>query len=161
MAKRRRRTTTTKVIRVGAPRAANPIIKVNVPRASPARRAPRRRRIGAAVSRAGGIVSQYNLDLAIGGALYGFAVKSGWVSKLPAIPIVGRTGTAALLLDYWGKHGGGKYVQRAAGAAAVLAGYQLGSTGAITGDASPDYPEDDGYGVSGGIQTMGDDDDDE
>lgn len=70
---------------------------------------------------------------AIGGALFGFAVKSGWVQKLPAIPLIGRTGTAAVLLHYWGKNGGGEIVRRSARAAAVIAGYQLGSTGTITG----------------------------
>lgn len=73
------------------------------------------------------------IDVAIGGALYGFAVKSGWVAKLPAIPLVGRTGTAAILLHFWAKRGGGDLVKKAANAAAVIAGYQLGSTGAITG----------------------------
>lgn len=65
--------------------------------------------------------------------MFGFAVKQGWLQKLPAIPIVGRTGTAAILLHYWAKRGGGPMVQKAATAAAAIAGYQLGSTGAITG----------------------------
>lgn len=101
-------------------------------------------------------MSNTGVDVAIGGALYGFAVKQGWVDKLPAIPIVGRTGTAAILLNYFAKRGGGPMVQKAAIAAAVLAGYQLGSTGAITGehlqtagsftmgegeDTGPDTPE--------------------
>lgn len=71
--------------------------------------------------------------MAIGGALYGYAVKSGIVAKLPAIPVLGRTGTAAILLDYWSRHGGGQMAGRAARAAAAIAGYQLGSDGKIQG----------------------------
>ena len=79
-------------------------------------------------------MSSQGIDVAIGGALYGFAVKQGWVEKLPAIPLVGRTGTAAILLHFWAKRGGGDMVRKAATAAAVIAGYQLGSQGTITGD---------------------------
>lgn len=71
----------------------------------------------------------------VGGAIVGFSVKQGWLQKLPAIPIVGRMGTAAFLLHWWAKRGGGEYVRRAATAAAVIAGYQLGSTGSIMGQA--------------------------
>jgi hypothetical protein len=137
---RRRRTARqkTRIIRMGAPRAAAPIIKVSAPRAVPARRRRRgghRRRRSGGGSIGGGLISNDAVQMAIGGALYGFAVKSGWIGKLPAIPVVGRTGTAALLLGYWAKHGGGEHVRNASRAAAAIAGYQLGSTGAIQGDA--------------------------
>lgn len=83
----------------------------------------------------------------LGGALFGHAVKAGWVDKLPAIPIVGRTGTAAFLLDAAAKRGMMSSVTRpAANAAAVLAGYQLGTEGSIHGDASPDVYYDDDAG---------------
>ena len=138
MAKRKRRAaaTKTKIIRVGAARAAAPIIKVSAPRAAPARRRRSRRRSSGGGGRAGlgGIVSNETVQMAVGGALYGFAVKSGIVAKLPAIPILGRTGTAAILLDYWSRHGGGQYAGRAARAAAAIAGYQLGHDGTIQGD---------------------------
>ncbi len=74
------------------------------------------------------------MGLLVGGALYGYAVKQGIVAKLPSLPLLGRTGTAALLLDYWSRHGGGRIVRNAAHAAASIAGYQLGSEGAIQGD---------------------------
>ena len=82
----------------------------------------------------GGLVSNESIQMAIGGALYGFAVKSGLVAKLPEIPVLGRTGTAAILLDYWSRHGGGMLAHRAARAAAAIAGYQLGAEGKISGD---------------------------
>src|SRR5262245_31442535 len=130
MAKRKRktasRTSTTKIIKAPAP-----IVKVSVPRAAPARRRSSRRRrsrggFGHAASIAGGIISSESIQMALGGALYGFAVKQGIVAKLPAIPVLGRTGTAAILLDYWARHGGGTLAHRAARAAAAIAGYQLG-----------------------------------
>lgn len=159
MAKRKRAATrarsTTKIVRAPAP-----IIRVSSPRAAPARRrraSPRRSRGGG--MGVGGLVSNESIQMAIGGALYGYAVKSGLVAKLPAIPVLGRTGTAAILLDYWARHGGGQIAHRAARAAAAIAGYQLGAEGQISGDfmttgeydASGDFamgnaaPESDGY----------------
>lgn len=150
MARRRRSAAATRIVRVGAPRAPAPVIRIQQPRAAPLarRRRTRRRSSGGARSSIGGLSANYNIDVAIGGALYGFAVKNGWVEKLPAIPVVGRTGTAAILLYWWGKRGGGDLVKRTGIAAAALAGYQLGSTGSIMGE--------DGYPmVSDGFQTTG------
>lgn len=138
---KRRRSSSLRVVNVGAPRAAAPIIRIASPRAPVVKRKRGRSRTRGGI---GGLVSQHNIDAAIGGALYGFAVKSGYVDKLPAIPIVGRTGTAAILLDYLSHHGGGAMCRKAAIAAAVLAGYQLGSEGAIHGDLQT-MGQDDGY----------------
>jgi hypothetical protein len=135
MAKKKRAAKTatrTKIVRVGSSPA--PIIKVSAPRAAPAKKRRSSRRSHGGGSVGGGIVHNETLQMAIGGALYGFAVKSGMVAKLPAIPVLGRTGTAAILLDYWGRHGGGPMAARAARAAAAIAGYQLGSEGAIQGE---------------------------
>lgn len=135
MAKRKRTATrrapTTKIIK-----AAAPIIRVSTPRAAPARRHVRRRKRsgGGGGMGIGSIISSDSVQMAIGGALYGFAVKQGLVDKLPAIPVLGRTGTAAILLDYWARHGGGQLAHRAARAAAAIAGYQLGHEGKISGD---------------------------
>lgn len=156
MSKRRRKSVTTatrtKIVRVGSGPA--PIIKVSTPRAAPVRRrrsSPRRHGIGAGA--VGGLISNEAIQMAIGGAMYGYAVKSGIVDKLPAIPVLGRTGTAAILLDYWARHGGGQMAHRAARAAAAIAGYQLGHEGKISGDdattpgsmAGVDLEGDDGY----------------
>lgn len=136
MAKRKRRTATrapqTKIIR-----AAAPIIRVSAPRAPARRRTHRRRKShsGGGGMGIGSIISSDSVQMAIGGALYGFAVKQGLVDKLPAIPVLGRTGTAAILLDYWARHGGGQLAHRAARAAAAIAGYQLGHEGKISGPA--------------------------
>jgi hypothetical protein len=122
--------TITKIVRAPAP-----IVRVSAPRAAPVRRRARRRSRGHSfASVGGGIISNETIQMAIGGAVYGFAVKSGLIAKLPAIPVVGRTGTAAILLDYWSRHGGGQMAHRAARAAAAIAGYQLGAEGKIQGD---------------------------
>lgn len=134
MAAKRRRTASraTSVTRIV--KAPAPIIRVSAPRAAkPARRRSRRRHSGGSTG-LGGLVSSEAIQMAIGGALYGYAVKSGLVAKLPAIPVLGRTGTAAILLDYWSRHGGGQLAHRAARAAAAIAGYQLGHEGQISGD---------------------------
>jgi hypothetical protein len=130
MAKRKRatRSPAVKIIR-----AAAPIVRVSAPRAPAKRRRMSPRRRGSGV---GGIVSNEAIQMAIGGALYGYAVKSGLVAKLPAIPVLGRTGTAAILLDYFSRHGGGQLAHRAARAAAAIAGYPLGAEGKISGDLS-------------------------
>lgn len=140
MAKRRRTATTaTRIIRVGASPA--PIIRVAAPRVvRQKRRHHRRRRSGGRIG--GGLISNESVQLAIGGALYGYAVKAGIIAKLPALPLLGRTGTAAIVLDYFGRHGGGQLCAKAAHAAAAIAGYQLGSEGTITGDAN-DYVQGD------------------
>lgn len=133
MAKKRRSTATrTKIVRVAPAKA--PIIKVTAPRAAPAKKRRSSRRGGGGARRhLGGLVSSETVQMAVGGAVYGFLVKSGLVAKLPAIPIVGRTGAAAILLDYWSRNGGGQWPGKAARAAAAIAGYQLGHDGTIQG----------------------------
>jgi hypothetical protein len=147
MAKRRRTAvaTTARIVRVNSPA---PIVRISAPRPAKVRRRSRRRHHGGGRI-GGGLISNESVQLAIGGMLYGYAVKAGIVAKLPALPLLGRTGTAALLLDYFGRHGGGQLCTKAAHAAASIAGYQLGSEGTITGDANDfvqgDFAAGDGY----------------
>lgn len=147
MAKRRRKASTAPRMAgiVRQLRAPAPIIKVSAPRAAPVRRrrrSGRRRSSGLSI---GGLGSMNGLlGNVLGGAVFGFAVKQGWVDKLPEIPVIGRTGAAAIALDYFSKHGGGVIAGRAAMAAGCIAGYQLGSEGHIhgfstAGDATPEY----------------------
>lgn len=134
MAKRRRAATRTKTTIVRAPA---PIVRVTAPAAIVRRRrSGRRRRGGGRSNIGGGLVSNESVQMAFGGIAYGYAVKIGLIEKLPAIPIIGRTGAAALVLDYFARHGGGELCRRASRAAAAIAGYQLGQSGTITGDAN-------------------------
>jgi len=134
MAKRRRKASTAIVMRptFAAPRAAAPIIRVSAPRAAPAKRRHHRRRsngTGGALSfqRAGG--------LALGGAIFGYLQKQDFYNKLPTLPVIGRTGTAAIGLVYLSKRAGShSMIRDTAIAACVLSGYQLGHDGKISGD---------------------------
>jgi hypothetical protein len=112
-------------------RAPAPVIRIAQPRAiaprTPKRRGRRRSTVGAA---AGGDP----MRMALAAGLYGLAEKSGILDKLPAVPVIGKKGTAALVLWYWGRHGGGPWVRQGAVVAAVLAGYQLGREGTVSGD---------------------------
>lgn len=72
----------------------------------------------------------------IGGAAYGFIEKQ-WGAKIPTVPILGRAGTVAIACHFARKQGGmfsSQLVRDIGMAAAVIAGYQLGSTGKISGD---------------------------
>ena len=133
MAAKKRRTASRAAPVTKIVKAAAPIIRVSAPR-PPAKRRHHRRRKHSGGGGMGGLISNEAVQMAIGGALYGYAVKSGIVDKLPAIPLFGRTGTAAIVLDYFSRHGGGQLAHRAARAAAAIAGYQLGHDGSISGD---------------------------
>jgi hypothetical protein len=114
------------------PRQAAPIIKVNVPRARSAPKAKRRHHRRAS-SGGGGNLKDRMTKLAIGGAALGYIEKSGMASQLPTIPLIGRKGTVAIAAYYLGGKKPG-LLQDVALAAAVLAGYELGHDGKISGD---------------------------
>lgn len=146
MARRRRRAatrTTTRIIRASSPA---PIVRVQT--SLPARRRTHRRSRRRSGHIGGSLVTNEAVQMAIGGALYGYAVKLKLVDQLPALPLLGKTGTAAIILDYFGRHGGGEMCRRAARAAAAIAGYTLGTTGAIEGDANTYVEGDDMEGYA-------------
>lgn len=74
------------------------------------------------------------LGAAIGGAVFGFIEKT--FPTLPTLPILGRAGTVAVAGYFLAKRGGmgGSIVRDTAMAAAVIAGYELGKDGKISGD---------------------------
>lgn len=96
------------------------------------RRRSRRGGLRRSAAHVGGIVSQNNIDNFIGGAMAGYAIKQGWVGKLPSVPVIGRVGLAAILLTKFG--GSSPMVRKAAAGFATIAGYQLGHDGTIQGD---------------------------
>jgi hypothetical protein len=148
MAKKRRSPFATRVVRIPAARPVAPIIRVSAP-AAMTRRAKVRRH----AARVGGIVGNSVVSDAIGGAIVGYLVKSGLVAKLPAVPFLGRMGTAALAADFIARRGGGDMARRVARGCATIAGYQLGHDGAIQGDDFVTSGDDDGvyagYGDEG------------
>jgi hypothetical protein len=124
----KRRTSTASMVRyVSAPRAAAPII-IRAPRAAPAKHHRKHHRKGGV----GGLTQGRMVEFAIGGAAFGFISKN-FGAQLPTLPIIGRSGTIALGAYYLGKSKGG-IMRDIAIAAAVIAGFEIGTTGKISGD---------------------------
>lgn len=66
---------------------------------------------------------------AIGGLAYGFIERS--FPTMPTLPLVGKSGTVALAVYFLG--GNNDIINDIGLAAAVIAGYSLGKTGAVSG----------------------------
>jgi len=130
MARKKTRTATRTIIRT-APASA-PIVKVALPRAPGKKASHRRRRSGGGGTRFSGLNEGVILGSAVGGAALGFIEKT--FPSLPTLPIVGRAGAIGLAAYFWSKHGGGQIARDIAISAAVIAGYQVGTTGKISGE---------------------------
>lgn len=144
MAKKRKTATrtTTKIVRVPAPRAAAPIVV----RTSSAP-VKRRRRSSGGRSRVGGasINGKNIVGIVIGGALLGW-IEKNYGPKLPVIPVLGTKGTIAIGAYFAHKQGMARDITRdICIAAAATAGYQLGKEGRVSGD------EVEGYDLDGDI----------
>ncbi len=112
------------IIRMTAPRPVAPIIKVSAPRAHPVKHKGKKH-----AGRGGGMT---DIQAGIAGLVVGLVEKQGILAKLPALPVLGTKGTAAVALHYFAKGKGG-IIRDAKIALAVLAGYDLGKTGGIVG----------------------------
>lgn len=73
------------------------------------------------------------LAVMLGGFVAGFAEKS-FGASLPSIPLIGRKGTLTVALYFLAKSAHMELLRDAAVASAGIAGYELGSTGKISGD---------------------------
>ena len=127
---RRRTATRSRAIVLRAPSAPN-VIRVSAPR--PAKRHHRRRHHGGG----GGSGINALMSIALGGAAYGFIEKS-FGASIPTIPILGRAGTIAIGMHFLNKGRGSGLIRDIGIAAAVIAGYQLGATGKISGEFDGD-----------------------
>lgn len=140
MAKRRKTATrtTTKIVRVPAPRAAAPIVVKTT--AAPVRRrrkgGGRRRSVGGGGGRRinaktfGGVI--------IGGALLGWLEKN-YGSKFPSVPFLGTKGTIAAIAYFANKQGFMPEITAdVCIAAGATSGYQLGREGKISGELEGD-----------------------
>jgi hypothetical protein len=72
--------------------------------------------------------------MAAGGFVVGF-IERNWGDQIPSIPLLGRKGTIALACYFMAPKN--KILQDAGKAAASIAGYELGATGAISGIDNP------------------------
>ncbi len=130
----KRRTTSTQIVRAVPVRAPAPIIRVQAPRAPAThhkRKGHRRKGNGA-----GNTLNQASMQShAVGGFLYGI-VEKNFGAQITTLPVVGRAGAVALGCYFLGKGKGGM-VADLGKAAAVIAGYQFGTTGKINGLIAP------------------------
>jgi hypothetical protein len=126
MAKRRK--TSTAIVRTIPVRAPTPIIRVTAPRTQ--HKKHRRRHHSA---NGGGLNQASMQSHAIGGFLYG-VIEKNFGAQLPTLPLVGRAGSIAIAAYVFGKGRGG-IIADVGRAAAVIAGYQFGTTGKISGIA--------------------------
>jgi hypothetical protein len=132
MAKRKTSTQIVRAMPVNFRQPA-PIIRVqsSAPRAAPKKKHHHRRH-GAA----GNTMNQAQMQShAIGGFVYGI-VEKNFGAQLPTLPLVGRAGSIALACYFFGKGKGG-LIADVGKAAAVIAGYQFGTTGKISGNLAP------------------------
>lgn len=133
MAKRRSTASSSQIVRyAAAPRPVAPIIRIATPRAAApkAKKHHRRRHSGASGNTTGKTI----IGAGIGGAVLGFVEKQ-WPS-FPTVPILGRAGTIAVAAYFLSKQGGmsSPILRDVAIAGAVVAGYQLGKEGKVSGD---------------------------
>lgn len=69
------------------------------------------------------------MGVGLGGFAYGMIEKS--FPSLPTLPIVGKSGTVALAVYFFG--GSNELINDIGIAAAAIAGYSLGKTGVVSG----------------------------
>jgi hypothetical protein len=112
-------------------RAPTPIIRVAAPRAAAAPRHHKKHH--RRHSSGGGNLKNRAIACAIAGYAIGFVDKSG--TAIPTVPFLGRAGTIAAAAVLFGK-GKGLWGDIAL-AAASIAGYEMGSTGKISGQVVP------------------------
>jgi len=103
---------------------------VQAPRAPKAKRHHRRRAHHAVLN------SSSMQSFAIGGFLYGI-IEKNFAAQLPTLPLIGRAGSIAIAAYLMGKGRGGGIIADVGKAAAVIAGYQFGTTGKINGLIPP------------------------
>lgn len=72
------------------------------------------------------------MSAGIGGMILGIVEKQ--FPNLPTMPVLGRAGTVAAGAYFMSKNGNHPWLRDVALAAASIAGYQLGTTGKISGD---------------------------
>lgn len=132
---KRRRAATAQIVRVPSfSRPPAQVIQIRSPRSTGATKKTKHRRRS---SSAGG--GRSYLGAAIGGAVFGFIEKS--FPTLPTLPILGRAGTVAVAGYFLSKRGGlghSGLIRDVTMAAAVIAGYELGKDGKISGDDGVD-----------------------
>jgi hypothetical protein len=79
----------------------------------------------------GGFASAERIGIGIGAYALGYVQKQNWA--IPALPVIGKTGTIALIAHFISDGGKNKLAADIATAALAVAGFTLATTGAIVG----------------------------
>lgn len=85
----------------------------------------------------GSLTPERLFKIALGGAVAGFVEKS-FGAQLPTIPMIGRKGTLTVVMYFLAKNSHMDLLKDATIAIAGISGYELGSTGKISGDVLGD-----------------------
>lgn len=94
------------------------------------RRRTRRRSRSSSRASGGSSFKKRLVGTAIGGGAYGLIERT--FPNLPTLPVVGKSGTVAVIAYF--AAGNNQLLQDIGTAAAAIAGYQLGKDGVISGD---------------------------
>lgn len=128
MAKSKTRSSTALALH-RAPRAAAPII-VRVPSGSPSHKGKKHHKGGGRRQSSEKVL----MGLFVGGFAMGFLDKPGGPgANIPTIPLLGKAGTIAIAAHFFGKGKAGLATD-IRNAAAVVAAYEFGLKGSISGD---------------------------
>lgn len=113
-------------------RAPAPIV-VRTTSAAPVKHRKRRHHSGGGGGFGGGLASKENIALGMGALALGFIDKNQDKWNIPTIPVIGRKGTIAVLGHFGAKHLHMPILSKISKAAIVLALYELGHEGKISG----------------------------
>ena len=120
---------TSRSTALAAPRAAAPVIHISPPR--PIAPVKHKRRGGGGrrgASSGGGSI----VEMSVAAYVVGLAEKSGVLSAIPSIPMIGKKGTAAIALHFFGKSNA--YARKAALVLAIVSAHEFGKNGSIDGE---------------------------
>jgi len=114
-------------------RAPAPIV-VRTTSSAPVKHRRRRHSSGGSVGGfGGGLASKENIALGMGALALGFIDKNQDKFHIPTVPLIGRKGSIAVISHFAGRHLHMPILNKISKAAIVLALYELGHDGKISG----------------------------
>jgi|SRR5215472_520239 len=81
----------------------------------------------------GGLMNKERVGIVMGAAAVGMLEASGFIEKLPAVPIIGRLGTTGLVAYLLSNGGRNRLFDQIATSAFVLAAHEYATTGKVVG----------------------------
>jgi hypothetical protein len=130
MAKRKTKSSKSRAVVVRTAAAAKPII-IRQSSGTIARRSAPRRHSSGGGSQFGSLLSNERTGAMVGAAILGVLDKQG--TKFPTLPMVGRAGTAGLVLWYLAKSQRSAQMAHAATGCLAIAVYEMAKDGKISG----------------------------